>query len=154
MVTYLVKEKGDMVRYGFPSRVKEFIDYSLGSGHPVKAVVVEKIGDAAPYSIRMFYRVNPTTRSRLAMSVLGHRVNILDVSLGGTRFSFRKPLVLQSNEVVEMQLEIDGRFHTLEARILRTWIGEPRLGGRHNFATGRVPRNEQNHRTCPLPQDP
>jgi hypothetical protein len=135
-VTYLVKEKGDMVRYGFTARVTEFIEYSLSSGRPVKAVVVDKTGDPAPYSIRMFYRVAPTARSRLNMSVLGTRVSVLDISLGGARFSFRKPLVLQSNSVVAVRLEIDGRFHSLDALILRIWTGESQgFSGRLNFAS-------------------
>lgn len=136
VVTYLVKEKGDMVRYGFPVRIAEFIDYTLSAGGQVKAISARIAGEAAPYSIRMFFRVNPTEQSRLRMSILGNRVNILDISLGGVRFSYKGPLALEAGEIVAVRLDIDGRYHRLEACILRNWTGEeqgmiPRLA----FAT-------------------
>jgi hypothetical protein len=136
IISYLVWEKTDMVRYGFPAQVMELIDYSLNTGEQVKALVVNRTGEAIPYSIRMFYRVDPTAQSRLNMYVQNSSVNILDISLGGARFSFRKPLVLQSNAVVEVRLGIDDQFHGLKAHILRIWSGEGQGFSRHlSFAS-------------------
>jgi hypothetical protein len=72
----------------------------------------------------MFFRVSPTAQSRLKMSILGNRVNILDISLGGVRFSYTGPLALKVGELVEVQLDIDNRYHRLEVCILRNWKGE------------------------------
>lgn len=124
VVTYLSREKGDLIRYGFAAEVIEVIDYAITSGEQVKAVVVNRTGDCKPYSIRMFYRVGPTARSRLNMSVFNTRVNLLDISLGGVRFSYTKPLVLESDSIIDTRLEIDGRFHSVEAHVLRVWTGE------------------------------
>ena len=45
-ITYLTKEKGEQVRYGFPVRVKTLIDsYRLNSSQEAKAVVVERKGE-------------------------------------------------------------------------------------------------------------
>ena len=123
-VTYLVKEKDDMARHGFAAVLVEFIDYSLNSGQQVKALVVRRTGPEKPYSIRMSYRVSPTGRSSIAMSVFANKVNIIDISVGGVKITYSKPLVLKLDEIVQMGLDIDGKAYTSEARILRTWQGD------------------------------
>lgn len=131
VVTHLVREKGEMVRYGFPARVVEFVDYTVASRNPAKALVVERTGRDAPYSIRMFFRVNPTGKSRVRMSVHKNRVNLFDISIGGARFSYPTSLVLKPNMVVEARIELQGRFHNLEARILRAWSEDGEDEGRN-----------------------
>jgi hypothetical protein len=136
IVTYLVKEKGDLVRHGFPARVCEFVDYDLNSGQFAKAIAVEKTGEPSPYSIRMFYRVTPSEKNRLTMSILGKRVNIVDISLGGARINYSKPVALHPDTVFPVRLEIDGRFYDLDARVLRVWFVEGHTVGRlHHFAS-------------------
>jgi len=125
IVTYLVKEKDDMVRHGFAAELVEFIDYSLNSGQQVKALVVRRTGPEIPYNIRMSYRVSPSSRSSIVMSIYAHKVNIIDISLGGAKITYSKPVILKLNEVVQVGLEIDGTFHSSEAHILRTWQGDP-----------------------------
>ncbi len=124
IVTYLIKEKDNAVRHGFTAELVEFIDYSLSSGQQVKALVARRTGPEKPYSVRMSYRVGPTGRSNITMSVFANRVNIIDISLGGAKFSYSKPLVLKSDEIVSIGLEIGGKVYTLEAHILRTWHGD------------------------------
>jgi hypothetical protein len=123
IVTYLAKGKGDPVRLGFTAELAEFIDYNLNSGRQVKALLVRRTGPEKPYNTRMSYRVSPTGRSNVSMSVLGNKVNIIDISLGGAKFTYSDPLVLRLDDIVKTALEIDGRVHTLEARIVRTWQG-------------------------------
>ncbi len=124
IVTYLIKEKDNAVRHGFTAELVEFIDYSLSSGQQVKALVARRTGPEKPYSVRMSYRVGPTGRSNITMSVFANRVNIIDISLGGAKFTYSKPLVLKSDEIVSIGLEIGGKVYTLEAHILRTWQGD------------------------------
>lgn len=135
-VTYLVREKDDTVRHGFSAELVEFIDYRLNSGQQVKALVVKKTGPEKLCNIRMSYRVNPTGHSAITMSVLANTVNIIDISLGGVKITYGTSLVLKSDDIVQVGLEIDGRTYTSEARILRTWQGDHE-GARHDlwFAT-------------------
>ncbi len=123
-ITYLTKDKDVMVRHGFPARIVEFIDYNLNSGQQVRALVVERTGNEQPYSIRMSYRVAPTGRSELTMTIYGTAINILDISLGGARFTYDKSLKLEPDAIVNASIEMDGRPYGLEARILRTWYGD------------------------------
>ncbi len=131
IVTYLVKEKDGAVRRGFTVELFEIIDYSLGSGEQVKALVVRRTGPEKPYSIRMSYRVGPTRRSNISMSVFANSVNIIDISLGGVKFTYGTPLVLMLDEIAPIGLEIGGKVYTLEAHILRTWHGDYEGARRH-----------------------
>ncbi len=123
-ITYLTKENGEPVRHGFPARIKEFVDqYQLNESHKVKAIVVAPRGEEGPYNLRMFYRVEPTSRSELSMTVSGEPVSILDISLGGARLSYPKTLVLHSNSFPEASLHIDSTTYSVRIRIVRTWDG-------------------------------
>ena len=122
IVTYLT----DTVRYGFTAELVEFIDYRLDSGQ-VEALVVRRTGPDNPYSIRMSYRVGPTGQSNISMSVFANKVDIIDISLGGAKFAYGMPFLIEADDVAQIGLEIDGKAHTLEAHILRTWQED--LGG-------------------------
>ena len=125
-VTYLVKEKNGLVRYGFSAVITGFIDYhELTSAREVQALAVRKRANPAPHNIRRCYRVEPTGRSALDMSIYGKRVNILDISLGGVRFTYDAgSLELYPIEVVEVQFNIGGIICKTDATILRTWNRE------------------------------
>ncbi len=136
VITYLVHDKKGPVRYGFPALVTGFVDnYKLSSSNEVRAVTVSRRTEAQPYSIRMFYRVEPTGKSKLSMTIYDKEVNLLDVSLGGARFSHDKRLNLEDNAMVEAYINVDGATHVLEGRILRVWDGEnERFRGELGFA--------------------
>jgi hypothetical protein len=123
-ITYLAREKNELVRFGFPARIKEFVDqYPLNPSQKVKALIVAKEERENPYNLPMFYRVEPTSKSRLAMTVSGEPVNILDISLGGARLSFPKTFVLDPNSFHEASLHIDSTVYSVRIRIVRTWDG-------------------------------
>src|SRR5208337_563140 len=52
IVTYLIRKNDVMVRHGVHGRIVEFVDYMLASGRMAKAVKVEMVGEAEPYSVR------------------------------------------------------------------------------------------------------
>lgn len=136
-VTYLSREKEGPVRYGFPATIKEFIDnYKLSSSNEARAVIVTRKSAPYPYNLRMFYRVEPTSRSGVSMSVYGREVNILDISLGGARLSYRQPLSLEPERRIEVCLSFNGKAYSFEATVLRTWEGDnERLKGELAFAS-------------------
>ncbi len=123
VVTYLIRKSDVMVRHGFRARIAEFVDYMLDSGRMAKALKVEMVGEAGPYSVRTSNRVTPTGQSDLSMAIRGTAIKVLDISLGGARFSYHKSLELQPATVVRANIEMDGRTYGLEARVLRTRDG-------------------------------
>jgi hypothetical protein len=123
VVTYLIRKSDVMVRYGFRARIAEFVDHMLDSGRMAKALKVEMVGEAGPYSVRTSNRVAPMGQSDLSMAIRGTTIKVLDISLGGARFSYHKSLDLQPTAVVRASIEMDGRTYGLEARVLRTRDG-------------------------------
>lgn len=130
-VTYLVKEGDEVRRNGFPARLDDFVDFSLASGRKTKAVLATVTGESRPYNIRMFYRVSPTGSSGLEMKVYGTPVNVLDISLGGARVSYEKGLKVDARTVIVVTIEMGGKAHNVEARVLRTWDGTGEGFGSH-----------------------
>jgi hypothetical protein len=125
VVTYLMKEKHTYLRYGVSAVIAEFIDrYQLISKQHVRAIMVHKRSDPKPYNTRMWYRVQPTSKSGLDASICGKKVNVIDISLGGIRFSHDKTLQLERNNVIEVCFGMAGGVYTIEARIIRTWETE------------------------------
>ena len=123
VVTYLIRKNDVMVRHGIPARIMEFVDYLLASGQMVKALKVALVGEAAPYSVRKTTRVAPVDQSSLSMAIRGTSIRVLDISLGGARFSYHKSLDLQPATLVSASINVDGRTYGLEARVLRTRDG-------------------------------
>ncbi len=139
IITYLVRGKNEPTRYGFPAKIIRFIDaYKLTGGHEARAVEVVRKKKPEPYSIRMFYRVTPSAKSGLRLFVDGRKVNIIDISLGGVKFSHDKDLFLEIRSVVQANLDIGGASFKIEAVILRSWEGESQgLNPRLRIASAR-----------------
>ena len=89
------------------------------------------------------------------MSVFANRVNIIDISLGGAKFTYSEPLVLKSDEIVLIGLEIGGKVYTLEARILRTWQGDSRRRQTRSLVRfGGIRQHKQDDGAGPVTQNP
>jgi hypothetical protein len=100
-VTYLVKENDRYLRYGFSALVTELIGrHELASEQCVQAIAVRRCTEPKPYEIRMCYRVGPSSKSGLNVSIYDEKVNVIDISLGGIRFSYHKSLPLEPNKVL------------------------------------------------------
>jgi hypothetical protein len=122
VVTYLVDQRDRRSRHGFSVVVTEVIDrYELMPQWDVRAFAVRRCGDPKPYDIRMCYRVGPSSKSGLDASVYNKKINVIDISLGGIRFSFDKDLQLEANQVIEVRLAMAGGVYPIQARIVRTW---------------------------------
>jgi hypothetical protein len=120
MITYLKKEDHKFVRYGFPARLAEVVDYDLSGGRKVKALIAEREGDTFPYSIRMFYRIEPSAESGLRLFIGGSEMKILDISLGGIRFCCDGYLKLGPEGIEEISLDVGNKSYSIKARISRT----------------------------------
>jgi hypothetical protein len=90
-VTFLDRSDGQPRRFGFPAIVVEFIkEFELSSLLKVQALVLKKAGAFEEYNLRMFYRLEPPTDCGIRISVDGKGVNLIDISIGGAKFSHEK----------------------------------------------------------------
>ena len=123
-ITYLGKEEGRPLRHGFPARALEFVkDYKLRSSGTTQAIVLTQEADAAPYNLRMFYRLEPPSNSGLDIYIDGERAGILDISIGGASFSHKRNTPFQTNSTIGIILSIDGAETRIDAQVLR--VREP-----------------------------
>jgi hypothetical protein len=123
--TYLEKEGGKPVRYGFTAKIADFIkDYELASHEKTQAVMLLREGLHEPYNLRMFYRLEPPSNCGIDIFVNGIKVNILDISIGGASFSHNKIYPFKMNEEVKIILVIGERASQIESKVVRVWEPE------------------------------
>jgi hypothetical protein len=123
--TYLEKEGGRPVRYGFPAKIAEFIkDFELSSLEKTQAVVLLREGPREPYNLRMFYRLEPPSNCGIDIFVNGIKVSILDISIGGASFSHNKIYPFRVSEETKIILVIGERASQIESKVIRVWLPE------------------------------
>jgi hypothetical protein len=121
-VTYLIREGDDAARYGFYGQIVEFIsEYELSSSDTVPAFVVDQKTDIEEFNVRMHFRIKPSIDSGIKLSIRGNTVNIIDISIGGTKISFPKNIGVEPRKIVEGKLSIDGQVFSFQAKVLRSW---------------------------------
>jgi len=121
-VTFLDRSDGQPRRFGFPAIVVEFIkEFALSSSLKVQALVLKKAGAFEEYNLRMFYRLEPPTDCGIRISVDGKGVNLIDISIGGAKFSHEKVFPFEIGAPVKLSLYVDDVPYTVEAKVLRVW---------------------------------
>jgi hypothetical protein len=125
LVTYVVTDERNYVRYGIRAVIMEFLnDFQPEPGRYAQAIAVRRCSRPEPYNMRSRYRVQPSGKSGLDVFIHRKKVTVVDISLGGMRFSYDERLRLEVNKVVEVGLAIGRETHTVEARIIRIWERE------------------------------
>ncbi len=122
VVTYLIREDNEYVRYGFEGTVSRIIrDYQLTSSEKVSAFMVEKKSDPVQFNVRMHFRVRPGINSGMSLSIAEEKMNIVDISIGGAKVTHRNKFNIETKTRIGIILTIDGEEFPVEAMILRTW---------------------------------
>ncbi len=123
-VTYLEKEQGRPIRYGFPAKIVDFIkDYELTSQQTTQAIELQKESKPEPYNLRMFYRLEPPGNCGIDIFIEGNRMTILDISIGGASFSHNKVHHFKEKEEVKIVLVVGERIYQIDSQVVR--IKEP-----------------------------
>ncbi|MFB3926151.1 MAG: PilZ domain-containing protein [Syntrophales bacterium] len=121
-VTYFIRREGELTRVGYFGRLTDIINYNLHSSKMVQAVVIELKSGREQYDLRMHFRVRPTSDSNLELRVRGERVSIIDISIGGARFSHKRSgWMIGSNEILKVLLIVDGEEFEIDTKVLRAW---------------------------------
>jgi hypothetical protein len=128
VITYVNKDKGETARLGFRSRVTDLInDYRLSSGLTQPVFTVAGESDPEPFNLRMYFRVEPPGDSGLELTIETKNVTILDISIGGVRFSHPRKRSFRVGELIGAALIIDGVRSVVVMRVLRVWGESERL---------------------------
>ncbi len=123
-ITYLVRRENRICRFGFPAVFVELIpDYAMASGKTVEALIIRKTGLVESSDFRMYFRVKPPDDSGICLFCDEQKVAVLDISLGGAKFSCPKTVEIHSGQMLELGLLIDAKIFRINGRV-RT-IGQP-----------------------------
>lgn len=121
MVTFLVKIEGRLLRFGFPAKLIDLItDYEIESNKKVEALVIEQFDESEPLDFRMYFRVKPRSQSDISLVLKEERVNLIDISLGGAKFTCLKDFVIHNNNQVKFKLLIGRTVFNLDAVVCDT----------------------------------
>jgi hypothetical protein len=118
MVTFLVNVEKRVLRFGFPAKLADLIsNYEIASGKNVDALIIERLKEPEPVDFRMYFRVKPYLQSDISLVWKGNKVNLIDISLGGAKFSCPRDYSFQSSAPLKFKLTIGRTVFNLNARV-------------------------------------
>jgi hypothetical protein len=117
-VTFLVKKEKRVLRFGFPAKLIDLIsDYEIASGKKVGALIIEQMEEPEQVEFRMYFRVKPYLHSNISLVWKGNKVNLIDISLGGAKFSCPEEYLLPPADPLKLKLTIGNAVFNLMASI-------------------------------------
>lgn len=137
VVTYLTREQGQTVRFGFSAVIVDFMNhYELASKDRVPAIVLERTGAPVRFNLRLHYRLKLPSGSGLTLSMGNQHLNLIDISIGGAKFSCTNEVSLVPRSRIKLTVGFDRQKRDLEAEMLRVWSPEnQRIHKELQFAT-------------------
>lgn len=114
-VSFLDEADGRNLRFGFSSRIVDLIsDYKIVSGQNVEALVLEPYKKAELVDFRTFFRVTPRLKSDISLIYEEEKVNLIDISLGGARFTCPLKYSFKIDNKIKFKLLIGTKIFNLE----------------------------------------
>ena len=123
LVTFLVSIERRVLRFGFRARLADLIDnYQIESGKYVEALIVEQFNEPEPVDFRMYFRVRPGSQSGINLFLKEEKVNLIDISLGGAKFTYPKTYIFRPADTIQFKLIIGLTVFNLDARVREVWL--------------------------------
>jgi len=132
-VSYLAREKGIFVRYGFRAEIVKFLsDYQLSSSLNAPAIVVVPKSAPKSYNLRFNYRIEPPSSFPITLSFYGHAVSIINISLRGALITIPRDMesAFEAGNIEKMTLTIDDQSYDIEVIIKRQSLPDDLRGGK------------------------
>jgi hypothetical protein len=137
-ISFLNVEQEKSVRYGFQSRIVEFVkEYQLSSSQTAAAIIVEQLTIPEPYNLRMFYRIQPPSNYGLQISIYDQPMGIINISIGGALISATRSqhneFKFEIGKTIRIVLTLDEQPFHLKAQIKRISYPENQKWSRDLF---------------------
>ncbi len=118
LITFLASTEGRVLRFGFPARLIDLIaTYQIASGNAVEALQVKKYADPEPVDFRMYFRVRMPSQSDLSLFLKEEKVNLMDISIGGAKFTYPKNYTFRPADLVKCTLIIGSTIFNVNAKV-------------------------------------
>jgi len=118
IITFLVNCETRILRFGFPAKLKEVMaDYQMASNKDVEALLWEQFAKPKQVDFRMFYRVKQSAASNIRLELKQGTVNLIDISLGGAKFTCSRDYLLRPADEIKINLAVGRTVFNLKARV-------------------------------------
>ncbi len=122
LVTFLLNIEGRILRFGFPARLIDLItNYQIASGNDVEALQIKKYADPEPVDFRMYFRVRLPSQSDLSLFLKEEKVNLMDISIGGAKFTYPKIYIFHPADLIKCTLIIGATIFNVNAKVRSVW---------------------------------
>ena len=119
-VTYLAKEKDSPARYCITGKLVEIVsDYKLPGSETGEALIIIRESGYERFNLRLYYRLKPPTDSGIVLFLNEEEVNIIDISIGGSKFTHRKDHPVKLKETLKLILQVNEQSLDVEAQVVR-----------------------------------
>jgi len=118
LVTFLGNAEKRVLRFGFSAQLMNLLtDYQIASNKNVEALVLKQHGKPEQVDFRMHFRVKPPSQSDISLFLKEEKINLIDISLGGAKFTYPKSYLFLYGDTVKIRLIIGSTEFNLEARV-------------------------------------
>jgi hypothetical protein len=118
MVSFLANVERRVLRFGFPARLIDLItDYQIASSNTVEALVLKQLDEPEQVDFRMHFRVKPPAQSNVNLFFQEEKVNLVDISIGGAKFSYPKANLFRPTDKIKFKLIIGPTIFNVNARV-------------------------------------
>jgi hypothetical protein len=121
---------GQWLRVGYRTKILQLLDNVTIEGERYGAiVVVEGPQELSRFTLRLNYRIVPTSEDNLRLFLLPSKktLPILDISAGGVKFSHPPDIPFKHRSIIRLALVAEDKVLPLNAMVVR---GNEKLGGR------------------------
>jgi hypothetical protein len=123
MVSFLANVERRVLRFGFTARLIDLItNYQIASSKNVEALVLKQFDEPEQVDFRMHFRVKPPSQSAVNLFFQEEKVNLVDISIGGAKFTYPKTDLLRPADKIKFKLIIGPTIFDLNARVCNVSI--------------------------------
>jgi len=131
LTTYLVNIENRILRFGFAGLLTDLIsDYAMSSDKTAEALLIKKLAQPEPTDFRMYFRVRPPSNTDICLFLEEQKVSLLDISIGGAKFTYPKRQIFNPGETVKFRLIVHETIFNIDASIRS--VREPYSVGTNN----------------------
>ena len=118
-VTYLVRQKDGLARCCITGRLAEIVsDYKLSGSETVQALIIIQEPGHERFNLRLFYRLESPTDSDIVLFLSEEKVNIIDISIGGAKFTHGKDNPVKPKEILKLIMQVNEENFDVEAQVV------------------------------------
>ncbi len=118
IITFLVTIENRILRFGIAGLLKRIVDnYTMSSGNAVEALLIHLLAEPEPTDFRMYFRVKPPSDANLSLFLKEQKVSLLDISIGGAKFTCPRNHLLKPGERIKLKLIIREESFDVDADI-------------------------------------